>query len=72
MADTESPPEWLTKHQASALLKDEFNVTLSSRTIENKVYSGDIPYEYLAGQLRINRDKLRVWARPTKANEGVS
>ena len=59
-------PEWLTSAEASAFLKSVFNVSFATRTIDNKCYSGDIPSERIAGQLRIPREKLREWARPTE------
>jgi len=62
-------PPWLDSAEAAALLKDEFNVTFAARTIDNKCYRGDIPYEIIAGQRRIPRDGLREWARPPKGGK---
>lgn len=47
---------------ASERLKAKFNVNLAPRTIENKVYSGEIPSQTIAGQRRIHQDELDAWA----------
>ena len=59
MADS-SP--WLTSRDAVEILKDEFNVELAYRTIENKCSSGEIESQIVVGQRRIHVDKLRKWA----------
>ena len=67
--DPSDVPLWLTKQEASQLLRDEFNVSLTPKTIENKIYRGEMPWEFVAGVRRINRDALREWARPTPMPE---
>lgn len=59
MADV-SP--WLSNRDAVEFLKEEFNVDVAVRTIDNKCYSGEIPSVMIAGQRRIHKDKLRKWA----------
>lgn len=47
---------------ASKRLKEKFNVAMAPRTIENKVYDGDIPSTLVAGKRRIHEEELDAWA----------